>query len=61
MTRNKGARPAGGGQRRDRSEHCGQTGASGDLCGPYGSDARAIIAAAEAHAPGRPIRHLGVV
>jgi hypothetical protein len=27
----------------------------------YGIDAHAIIAAAEAIAPGRPIRHLGVV
>ena len=42
-------------------EHFGQTGAVADLYAHYGIDARAIIAAAEAIAPGRPIRHLGVV
>jgi pyruvate dehydrogenase E1 component len=42
-------------------EHFGQTGSIGDLYAHYGIDARAIIAAAEAIAPGRPIRHLGVV
>ena len=42
-------------------EHFGQTGAIDDLYAHYGIDARAIIAAAEAIAPGRPIRHLGVV
>ena len=42
-------------------EHFGQTGAIADLYAHYGIDARAIIAAAEAIAPGRPIRHLGVV
>jgi len=42
-------------------EHFGQTGAVADLYAHYGIDAHAIIAAAEAIAPGRPIRHLGVV
>jgi pyruvate dehydrogenase E1 component len=42
-------------------EHFGQTGSIEDLYAHYGIDARAIIAAAEAIAPGRPIRHLGVV
>jgi pyruvate dehydrogenase E1 component len=42
-------------------EHFGQTGSIKDLYAHYGIDARAIIAAAEAIAPGRPIRHLGVV
>jgi len=42
-------------------EHFGQTGSIEDLYSHYGIDARAIIAAAEAIAPGRPIRHLGVV
>jgi pyruvate dehydrogenase E1 component len=42
-------------------EHFGQTGSVADLYAHYGIDARAIIAAAEAIAPGRPIRHLGVV
>ncbi len=42
-------------------EHFGQTGSIEDLYAHYGLDARAIIAAAEAIAPGRPIRHLGVV
>jgi pyruvate dehydrogenase E1 component len=42
-------------------EHFGQTGSIADLYAHYGIDARAIIAAAEAIAPGRPIRHLGVV
>jgi pyruvate dehydrogenase E1 component len=42
-------------------EHFGQTGSVAELYAHYGIDARAIIAAAEAIAPGRPIRHLGVV
>jgi pyruvate dehydrogenase E1 component len=42
-------------------EHFGQTGAIEDLYRHYGIDAHAIIAAAEAIAPGRPIRYLGVV
>ncbi len=42
-------------------EHFGQTGSIEDLYAHYGIDAHAIIAAAEAIAPGRPIRHLGVV
>jgi pyruvate dehydrogenase E1 component len=42
-------------------EHFGQTGAIEDLYRHYGIDAHAIIAAAETIAPGRPIRHLGVV
>jgi pyruvate dehydrogenase E1 component len=41
-------------------EHFGQTGSIEDLYRHYGLDANAIIAAAEAIAPGRPIRHLGV-
>jgi pyruvate dehydrogenase E1 component len=40
-------------------EHFGQTGAIADLYRHYGIDANAIIAAAEAIAPGRPIRYLG--
>jgi pyruvate dehydrogenase E1 component len=39
-------------------EHFGQTGAIPDLYRHYGIDADAIIAAAQAIAPGRPIRHL---
>ncbi len=39
-------------------EHFGQTGALADLYEHYGIDANAIIAAAQAIAPGRPIRHL---
>jgi pyruvate dehydrogenase E1 component len=42
-------------------EHFGQTGSIDDLYRHYGIDAHAIIAAAQAIAPGRPIRHLGVV
>jgi pyruvate dehydrogenase E1 component len=42
-------------------EHFGQTGSIEDLYRHYGIDAHAIIAAAEAIAPGRPIRYLGVV
>jgi pyruvate dehydrogenase E1 component len=42
-------------------EHFGQTGSIEDLYRHYGIDAHAIIAAAQAIAPGRPIRHLGVV
>jgi pyruvate dehydrogenase E1 component len=39
-------------------EHFGQTGSLGDLYEHYGIDANAIIAAAQAIAPGRPIRYL---
>jgi pyruvate dehydrogenase E1 component len=41
-------------------EHFGQTGSIPDLYRHYGIDANAIIAAAQAIAPGRPIRHLDV-
>ena len=41
-------------------EHFGQTGTIAELYRHYGIDANAIIAAAEAIAPGRPIRYLGV-
>jgi pyruvate dehydrogenase E1 component len=40
-------------------EHFGQTGSISDLYAHYGIDANAIMAAAQAIAPGRPIRHLG--
>ncbi len=40
-------------------EHFGQTGTIADLYRHYGIDANAIIAAAQAVAPGRPIRYLG--
>ncbi len=39
-------------------EHFGQTGTIADLYRHYGLDAQSIVAAAEAIAPGRPIRHL---
>jgi pyruvate dehydrogenase E1 component len=39
-------------------EHFGQTGSIPDLYRHYGIDAAAIVAAAQAIAPGRPIRHL---
>ena len=39
-------------------EHFGQTGSLSDLYRHYGIDANAIVAAAQAIAPGRPIRHL---
>ena len=39
-------------------EHFGQTGSIPDLYRHYGIDANAIVAAAQAIAPGRPIRHL---
>jgi pyruvate dehydrogenase E1 component len=39
-------------------EHFGQTGAIPDLYRHYGIDTAAIVAAAEALTPGRPIRHL---
>jgi pyruvate dehydrogenase E1 component len=39
-------------------EHFGQTGSISDLYRHYGIDANAIVAAAAAIAPGRPIRHL---
>ncbi len=39
-------------------EHFGQTGSLAELYRHYGIDANSIIAAAQAIAPGRPIRHL---
>jgi pyruvate dehydrogenase E1 component len=39
-------------------ERVGQTGSLADLYRHYGIDANAIVAAAQAIAPGRPIRHL---
>ena len=39
-------------------EHFGQTGSIAELYRHYGIDANAIVAAAQAIAPGRPIRHL---
>jgi len=39
-------------------EHFGQTGSVADLYRHYGIDTNAIVAAAQAIAPGRPIRHL---
>jgi pyruvate dehydrogenase E1 component len=39
-------------------EHFGQTGTIRELYRHYGIDANAIVAAAQAIAPGRPIRHL---
>jgi pyruvate dehydrogenase E1 component len=42
-------------------EHFGQTGSLADLYRHYGIDANAIVAAAQAIAPGRPIRHLKVL
>jgi pyruvate dehydrogenase E1 component len=39
-------------------EHFGQTGALAELYRHYGIDANSIVAAAQAIAPGRPIRHL---
>ena len=39
-------------------EHFGQTGSLADLYRFYGIDANAIVAAAQAITPGRPIRHL---
>ena len=39
-------------------EHFGQTGSLAELYEHYGIDANAIMAAAQAIAPGRPIRHL---
>jgi len=39
-------------------EHFGQTGAIPDLYGHYGIDTNAIMHAAQAIAPGRPVRHL---
>jgi pyruvate dehydrogenase E1 component len=39
-------------------EHFGQTGSIPELYRHYGIDANAIVAAAQAIAPGRPIRHL---
>jgi pyruvate dehydrogenase E1 component len=42
-------------------EHFGQTGSLPDLYRHYGIDANAIVAAAQAIAPGRPIRHLRAV
>ncbi len=40
-------------------EHFGQTGSLADLYRHYGIDANSIVAAAQAVAPGRPIRYLG--
>src|SRR5439155_22268020 len=42
-------------------EHFGQTGTIAELYRHYGIDANAIAAAAEAIAPGRPIRYLRAV
>ncbi|MEQ1950189.1 transketolase [Mesorhizobium sp. CN2-181] len=42
-------------------EHFGQTGTIADLYRHFGIDARGIITAAQAVAPGRPIRHLRAV
>jgi pyruvate dehydrogenase E1 component len=39
-------------------EHFGQTGSIPELYRHYGIDANAIVAAAQAIVPGRPIRHL---
>ncbi len=39
-------------------EHFGQTGSIADLYRHYGIDCNAIVAAAQAIAPGRPVRHL---
>src|SRR6185437_15294645 len=39
-------------------EHFGQTGSLADLYRHYGIDTQTIVAAAQAIAPGRPIRHL---
>jgi pyruvate dehydrogenase E1 component len=39
-------------------EHFGQTGSIPELYRHYGIDANAIVAAAAALTPGRPIRHL---
>ncbi len=41
-------------------EHFGQTGTIADLYRHYGIDSRAIMAAAEALTPGKPIRHLRI-
>ncbi len=42
-------------------EHFGQTGSIPQLYQHYGIDSNAIVAAAQAIAPGRPIRHLSVL
>ena len=42
-------------------EHFGQTGTIADLYRAYGIEANSIVAAAEAVAPGRPIRYLRAV
>ena len=39
-------------------KHFGQTGSLAELYRHYGIDTNAIVAAAQAIAPGRPIRHL---
>ncbi len=39
-------------------EHFGQTGSLQELYRHYGIDAQSIVAAAQAIAPGRPVRHL---
>src|SRR6185436_19757935 len=42
-------------------EHFGQTGSIAELYKHYGIDAQSIVRAAEAIAPGRPIRHLKAI
>ena len=42
-------------------EHFGQTGTIADLYRHFGIDARGIAAAAQAIAPGRPIRHVSAI
>ncbi|MBX3568325.1 MAG: transketolase [Rhizobiaceae bacterium] len=42
-------------------EHFGQTGTIADLYRHYGIDTRGIVMAAQAMAPGRPVRHLHLV
>src|SRR5262249_2201635 len=55
-------RPVAGHRRRGLGvEHFGQTGTIADLYHHYGIEANSIAAAAEAIAPGKPIRHLRAV
>jgi pyruvate dehydrogenase E1 component len=42
-------------------EHFGQTGTIADLYRHFGIDTEAIVTAAQAIAPGRPIRHLRAI
>ena len=42
-------------------EHFGQTGTIADLYRHFGIDAQGLVRAAQAMAPGRPIRHLRAV